>query len=118
MFRRFENGEIITPEGFEKKYMGKWNASAAPATMRPCTVDGQTALFHRFVDQDRGVLHIKDFIKPEHMEIMIKNFNENNFIGPSCEIEKLRQTSALIEWPDGRLCTVALERVQFTDREV
>lgn len=88
-----------------------------PADLRPCTVDGELALFHRFVDQDRGVLHIKSFIRPSHLENVLKNFNENSFIGPECELEKFRQTSALIEWPDGRLCTVALERVQFTDRE-
>lgn len=112
MFRGYE-----IPEEFKRKYMGIWNIPAVPDTMRPCTIDGAPAFFHRFVDQDRGVLHIKTFCRPSHLDIMLKNFNENNFIGPDCEIEKIRQTMALIEWPDGRLCTVALERVQFTDSE-
>ena len=117
MFRAYEQGEISVPEEFKKKYMGIWNIPAVPDTCRTCTVDGAPAFFHRFVDQDKGVLHIKSFCRPSMLEIILKNFNENNFIGPDCEIEKIQRTMALIEWPDGRLCTVALERVQFTDRE-
>lgn len=107
---------IRTPEEFQTKYMGKWNASAVPATLRPCTVDGEPALFHRFVDQDKGVLQINGLCKPSHLATILKNFNENNFTDSTCTIEKFRQTMALIEWPDGRLSTVAVERVQFTDR--
>lgn len=85
---------------------------------RPCTVDGAPALFHRFVDIDRGVLHIKTLVRPSEISTILENFNKNNFTGPGCEIEKFRSTMALIEWPDGRLCTVAVERVQFTDRKI
>lgn len=85
---------------------------------RPCKVDGDPAMFHRFVDIDRGVLHIKGFVRPSEMSTILENFNKNNFTGPDCNIEKFHSTMALIEWPDGRLCTVAVERVQFTDRRV
>ncbi len=87
-----------------------------PEGLRPCKVDGEPAHFHRFVDNDRAILKIDAFCRPSVVENILKNFNENHFTGPEGTIEKLRQTMALIEWPDGRLCTVAVERVQFTDR--
>lgn len=88
-----------------------------PLGTRPCTVDGAPALFHRFVENDRGVLQINTFCHPSQLETILKNFKENNFTDSTCSIEKFRETMALIEWPDGRLSTVAVERVQFTDRE-
>ena len=84
---------------------------------RPCKVDGAPALFHMFVENDRGVLQINTFCNADTVNKMIKDFNENNFMTNACTLEKLRSTMALIEWPDGRLSTVAVERVQFTDRE-
>ena len=97
--------------------MGFRDGRLCPADLRPCTVDGTPALFHRFVDQDRGVLQINRLCRPSDVATILKNFNENNFTDAGCNIEKFRQTKALIEWPDGRLCTVEVERVQFTDRE-
>lgn len=88
-----------------------------PEGLRPCTVDGEPAHFHRFVENDRGVLQINTFCRPSEIQTILRNFKENDFTDGTCKIEKLRQTMALIEWPDGRLCTVAVERVQFTDRK-
>ena len=117
-FSGFASNGIRTPEEFQRRYMGIWNISSDPTTLIPCTVDGDPALFHRFVDIDRGVLQIKGFVRPSEMSNILENFNKNNFTGPDCNIEKFRSTMALVEWPDGRLCTVAVERVQFTDRRV
>jgi hypothetical protein len=85
---------------------------------RPCTVDGEPAHFHRFVEAERGILQIKALIMPSMLDTILDNFNKNNFTDDTCEVHKLKETRALIEWPDGRLCTVAVERVQFTDREI
>ena len=111
MFRKYAKGGIRAPEAPQFKPM-------IPIGTRPCKVDGATAFFHSFVENDRGVLQINTFCKPSQLETILKNFNENNFTDGTCKIEKFRQTMALIEWPDGRLSTVAVERVQFTDREV
>lgn len=98
--------------------MGFRDGRLCPADLRPCTVDGAPALFHRFVDNDRGVLKINGLVRPSEISQILENFNKNNFTGGGCDIEKLRVTMALVEWPDGRLCTVAVERVQFTDRKI
>lgn len=97
--------------------MGFRDGRLCPADLRPCTVDGQAALFHRFVDNDRGVLQINTFCQRDMVNKILEDFHEKNMIPNACSIEKLRSTMALIEWPDGRLSTVAVERVQFTDRE-
>ena len=83
---------------------------------RPCEVGGVSAFFHRFVENDRGLLQVNTFTRPEENEKLMKNYQTLGIIPNSAKVEKLRETRALIEWPDGRLATVALERVQFTDR--
>lgn len=97
--------------------MGFRDGRLCPADLRPCTVDGQTALFHRFVEDDRGILKVNAFMRKEDVDELNKIFHETNVVSNCCTLEKLRSTMALIEWPDGRLSTVAVERVQFTDRE-
>jgi hypothetical protein len=84
---------------------------------RPCKVDGAPAYFHRFVDKDRMLLKVNTFAKPENEQAIFRRIYNEGVINPACDVKFLRETHALIEWPDGRLCTVALERVQFTDRE-
>lgn len=124
MCRRFAKGGIRTPEDNRQEVIlplydpHNWQQIRAERVTptRPCKVDGEPALFHRFVDNDRGVLRINTFCKPEIVQTILKNFNDNNFTDHTCEIEKFRETRALIEWPDGRLSTVAVEQVQFTDR--
>ena len=96
--------------------MGFRDGRLCPADLRPCTVDGQPALFHRFVDNDKGVLQIKGFVRPSELSTILENFTKNNFTDCTCNIEKFRSTMALVEWPDGCLSTVAVESVQFTDR--
>ena len=109
-------------EQFEKDLksaysMGFQDGRLCPADLRPCTVDGEPALFHRFVDQDSGVLKFNVFAREDFVNKKIRDFHTLGIVPTECSLEKLRKTLALIEWPDGRLCTVALERVQFTDRE-
>lgn len=97
--------------------MGFRDGRLCPADLRPCKVDGAPALFHRFVENDRAILGINTFCNKDTANQMVEDFNKKNFFTNACNVEKLRSTMALIEWPDGRLCTVAVERVQFTDRE-
>lgn len=84
---------------------------------RPCKVDGEPAYFHRFVDNDRGLLQVNAFTRPEEHRKLLQEYQTLGLIPNCAKLEKLHETRALIEWPDGRLCTVAPERVQFTDRE-
>jgi hypothetical protein len=83
--------------------------------LRPCKVDGKQCRFHRFVEEDRLLLKVSTFYKPADGDEIRRRAYETGIVEPSCSTEILRETRALIEWPDGRLSTVALERVTFTD---
>ena len=85
-------------------------------TPRPCLVDDKPATFHRWVEEDRGILRINAFMREEGVEQVRQEFQEKNIIPPSASLEKLREVKALVEWPDGSVSTVALELITFLDR--
>ncbi len=84
---------------------------------RRCEVDGQACWFHRFVEEDRLLLRVNTFLRDDEARYCRRQAYEEGIVSASCDTEILRETRALIEWPDGHLSTVALERVTFTDRE-
>ena len=69
------------------------------------------------MEEDRLLLKVGAFMKPADADILRRRAYEAGIVEPACSTEILRETRALIEWPDGRLSTVALDRVTFTDRE-
>lgn len=83
---------------------------------RPCLVDGKPAIFHRWVEEDKALLRVNSFMKPEGIEERVRRFERLGVCGPECSIEKLRAVKALVEWPDGSVSTVALELITFLDR--
>ena len=85
--------------------------------LRPCEVDGKVCRFHRFVEEDRLLLKVNSFHKPDLGDAVRRRAYEEGIIDPSCTTEVMRATRALIEWPDGALSTVAIERVTFLDRK-
>ena len=83
---------------------------------RPCLVDGKPATFHRWVEEDRGILRIDAFVRRENIEQMRQDFQEKHIVPPGATLEKLRAVKALVEWPDGSVSTVDLELITFLDR--
>jgi hypothetical protein len=84
--------------------------------VRPCKVDGEPCLFHRFVEEDRLILQVNLFTKPETEQQMIRRALDTGIVTSGMNVAAvMRETRALIEWATGRLSTVAIDRVQFTD---
>lgn len=83
---------------------------------RPCLVDNKPAIFHRWVEEDRGILQVHAFTKPDYIDQMRREYEEKNIIPASASLEKLRSVKALVEWPDGSVSTVGLELITFLDR--
>lgn len=83
---------------------------------RPCLVDGRPATFHRWVEEDRGVLQINALLREEAVERVRRDFQEKHIIPPGATLEKLRGVRALVEWPDGSVGTVDLGLLTFLDR--
>lgn len=113
MFRKYGKYKVRIPEaGFTPIFK-----TPDPPVLRPCEVDGKVCGFHRFVEEDRLLLKVGAFMKPAEEGFIRRRAYEEGIVEPSCTTEVLRETRALIEWPDGSLSTVAVERVTFLDRK-
>lgn len=85
--------------------------------LRPCEVDGQVCYFHRFIEEERGVLCVNAFMKRSEMEEYRRLYEEEGVVTCYCSLEKLRHAWALVEFPDGSVKKVEPEKVRFLDRE-
>lgn len=88
-----------------------------PAGCRPCEVDGQPALFHRWVEEETGVLIVNFFATEDMADSLRRKFEKDGIVAGGCSLEKMRQTLALIEWPGGTVETVPVTMIRFTDKE-
>lgn len=109
-------------EEFEKELkeayqLGFRDGRLCPADLRPCEVDGQACLFHRFVDEDRALLKINCFTREEEQTYIRRRFDLSGVVPGGCSTEVIRVTYALVEYPDGSLGKVDPTKVCFTDRE-
>lgn len=84
---------------------------------RPCEVDGRPALFHRWVDDDRALLHINTYCNPEEMARINYQFQQDGIIRSGCSTEVIRKTYALVEYPGGTVHLVDPLLITFTDKE-
>lgn len=83
--------------------------------VRPCLADDKPAMFHRWVDEDKGLLRINAFTRPEEQERLYRAFRDVGIIPDCCSVEALRVTFALVEYPDGSVGKVKPELIQFLD---
>ena len=83
---------------------------------RPCLVDDKPATFHRWVEEDKVLLKLDYFAKPAIREETIRAFFETGVADASSRIEKVRQITALVEYPDGSVGRVKPELITFLDR--
>lgn len=110
-------------EQFEKDLkeaygMGFRDGRLCPADLRPCEVDGKPALFHRWAEEDKGVLKVNIFEKKETIEDTIKIYRDTDVVPNSCDLNIMRTTFAIVEYPDGSVHRVPVDRLRFTDRRV
>lgn len=109
-------------EEFEKELkeayqMGFRDGRLCPAELRPCEVDGQACLFHRWVDEDKALLKINCFTREEEQVYLRRKFEQTLTVPGGCSTETIRYTFALVEYPDGSVDKVKPEMIQFTDRK-
>lgn len=101
----------------EAYQMGFRDGRLCPADLRPCEVDGQACLFHRFVDENNVLIKVDGFTRPEVETVLRARFEQNRVVPGGCSVETVRDTYALVEYPDGSLHKVAPLDVRFTDRK-
>lgn len=84
--------------------------------LRPCEADGKPAIFHRWVEEDKALLQFDLFAKDSYMEQVTCKFKEESYAPAGTRITHIRQTFALVEYPDGSVGKVEPELITFTDR--
>ena len=84
---------------------------------RLCLVDGKPALFHRWIDEDKALLHINVLTRPEEQQTLNRTFRNEGIVPECCSVEVVRNTYALVEYPDGSVGKVKPEMIQFLDKE-
>lgn len=82
---------------------------------RPCYVDGKKALFHRWIDREGLYLHFKCFISLEEQLKAQKTFYDDHIIPTGCDIERIKQTFAIVEFENGTVAEVAPCSIKFDD---
>ena len=73
------------------------------AMRRLCEVDGETCMFHRFVDEDKALLRANIFTRESECRQLNERFKDGGIVPPGCSTEVVRRTLALVELPDGTL---------------
>ena len=88
-------------------------------TVRPrtCLADGEPAIFHRWAEEDKGLLKINAFTMPDEQAALHRRFTDTGVVPNCCSVETLRNCFALVEYPDGSVGRVKPELIRFTDRQ-
>lgn len=83
---------------------------------RPCLVDGRPATFHRFAVEEKGLLLIDDAnLTDEDVKRIREAFDKAGIVPNCCQVEKLGEVRAIVEYPDGSVGTVPAEWIEFID---
>lgn len=83
---------------------------------RPCEVNGRPAFFHRWVEEDRALLCLDTFTRPEDRFAIADKIRASGVYPAGCHPEVIHETFALVEYQDGTIAMVKPESVRFTDR--
>ncbi len=85
--------------------------------LRPCEVDGKICTFHRFAESDHAIIKLNAMVNPSEHKELIHQFEQKSIVPAYCNIEVIRVTFALVEYPDGSVGKVDPDKVHFLDRK-
>lgn len=80
---------------------------------RLCTVSGERAYFHRWIEEEKVIVQMKNFTSIEEMIKFRKKVEDEGISPLGCGIEKAKVIEALVEYMDGTVKKVAPEQVKF-----
>ena len=83
----------------------------------PCVVNGVRCRFHRFVEDDRVMVHVNALLPERQLEELRRKLKDELVFPSSADPKILRKTWALVEYPDGSLRRVDPEEVRFVRGE-
>lgn len=80
---------------------------------RLCEVDGRSALFHRWIEEDRALLRFDSYRPIAAEKAIIHRFHDRGVVEPGCSVDVVRETFALVEYRDGTIAKVDPLLVRF-----
>ncbi|MBQ8574813.1 MAG: hypothetical protein IJ447_02050 [Clostridia bacterium] len=86
--------------------------------MRPCYVNGERAIFHKWIKNINLKLNCSRILSREKIRELINILEEYGFIQGDCEPVIIEETLAIIEYVDGRVRMVKPHEVRFADKKI
>lgn len=85
------------------------------ASLRPCVVNGEKALFHKWVEKEDVILKLDGLQTPEEVRLIRKEFSRTGCISPYFTTEKIKSVCAVVEYEGGRVGEAKPSDVRFLD---
>ena len=89
---------------------------AEKTNTRLCEAGGLLALFHRWVEEDKALLHCDTLMPGQEHRARLVEFKRDGIVYPDYHTEVVRQTFALVELLDGTVQKVEPTKVRFLDK--
>lgn len=86
--------------------------------LRPCIADGEKALFHKWITEDRVLLKEEQHLTQECKEKAVEYYNKNNIVPIGYETVKTSKAYGLVEMNDGQIKYIVPTDIQFIDRKI
>jgi len=83
--------------------------------LRPCIVNGQKALFHKWAETENVILKFNGLATAETIQKAKKEFLRGGVISSEFSPEKIKAVVALVEYEDGQMDEVKATAVRFID---
>lgn len=85
---------------------------------RPCIVKSEKeALFHRWIFDEKALIHFKVAMKPEMLEKYERVIQEKDIYPHYANIVPVKTTMGLVEYRDGSMDKVDPEDIRFLDSD-
>ena len=85
--------------------------------LRPCMADGEEALFHKWITEDRILLKEERHLTQRDKEKAVKYYHENNIVPIEYETVKTSKVYGLVEMNDGKMEYINPTNIQFLDKK-
>lgn len=82
---------------------------------RPCLVNGEKCIFHRWATEEQMILNIKPNIPAKHWKQINDVFRKELIIPPDATTETIANVLGIVESEDGEIRTVKPSSIRFLD---
>lgn len=83
---------------------------------RQCLINDEIkAVFHRWIVDDKALLHVNTYMGSKAMEVIEKKFSNDGISLPNTDIKIISKTYALVELENGQVEKVDPEHIKFVD---